>query len=62
MWIMRNKSESFLELLEYFFLVYLHTARGLSVSTIKSYKAVFRLLIDYLFTKKGIKAGHISVD
>ena len=57
---MRNKSVSFLEILEYYFKIYLPTAKGLADSTIKSYKVVFRLFIEYLFSKKGIKAGEIS--
>ena len=57
---MRNKSVSFLEMLEYYFKIYLPTAKGLADSTIKSYKTVFRLFIEYLFSKKGIKAGQIS--
>lgn len=54
---MRNKSVSFLEMLEYYFRIYLPTAKGLADSTIKSYKTVFRLFIEYLFSKKGIKVS-----
>ena len=46
--MMRNKKESFVELLKYYFESYLPITRGLSEKTITSYKATFRLLIEYL--------------
>lgn len=56
---MRHKKDSFLDLLEYYFGTYLPTAKGLSLSTITSYKAVFRILIEFMYSEKGISASQI---
>ena len=39
---MKNKKNSFMDHLEYYFNIYLPTVKGLSKSTIVSYKAMFR--------------------
>lgn len=57
---MRRKSPEFLDLLEKFFYEYMPHSAGLSANTIKSYKYAFRLLIEYLFDVKGIKASEIT--
>lgn len=59
---MRRKSNTFLDLLEYYVNIYLPTSRGLSVSTITSYKAVFRILMEFMYSKKGISASQICFD
>lgn len=55
---MENKS-SFLNLLNDFVNNYLPFAVGASVNTIKSYKYAFRLLIEFMFSKKGINADKL---
>jgi len=55
---MENKS-SFLNLLNDFVNNYLPFAVGASVNTIKSYKYAFRLLIEFMFSKKGIVADKL---
>lgn len=57
---MRRKNDSFLDHLEYYFDTYLPTAKGLARSTIVSYKATFRLLVEFMYTVKGISADDIS--
>jgi len=44
----------FLPILSEFFSEYLPTTKGLSANTIRSYKNVFRLLLEYLRIKKGL--------
>ena len=58
--MMRNKKESFVELLQYYFESYLPITRGLSEKTITSYKATFRLLIEYLCDEKQIPAHKVT--
>ena len=53
---MKNKKVSFMDHLEYYFNVYLPTVKGLAQSTIVSYKATFRILMEFLYTVKGIPA------
>lgn len=59
---MRNKKDSFLELLEYYFNTYLPVAKGLSQSTITSYKSTFRILMEFMYTVKGITSDQIRFD
>lgn len=59
---MKNKSFSFLELLNSFIMEYLPNAVGVSQNTIKSYKAAFRLLLKYMYHEKGISADQISFE
>lgn len=57
---MRNKRESFVELLQYYFESYLPITKGLSEKTIISYKATFRLLLEYLCDEKQILAHKVT--
>jgi len=50
---MANKSY-FLPALSEFFSIYLPKTKGLSANTIRSYKQVFRLLLEYIHTKHGL--------
>lgn len=58
----RKKASSFLTLLESYFSTYLPTAKGLSPATIKSYKTAFRVLLEFMYSEKGISAGEIRFD
>lgn len=53
---MKRKKDKFFELLEDYFNTYLPVAKGLASTTIVSYKATFRLLIEYMFVVKNISA------
>lgn len=46
---MRHKNDSFMNQLERYFNTYLPTVKGLSQSTINSYKATFRILMEFLY-------------
>lgn len=59
---MAYKKETFLNLLEYYFVTYLPTVRGLSTSTVVSYKATFRILMEFLYTKKGISSDKVTLE
>ncbi len=59
---MRHKNVSFLDHLENYFSTYLPTAKGLSQATIDSYKATFRLLMEFLFREKGISSDKVNFD
>ncbi len=58
----RKNTSAFLLLLESYFNAYLPTAKGLSPTTIKSYKTAFRVLLEFLYSKKGINAGEIKFE
>lgn len=58
----RKKASSFLSLLENWFGTYLPTAKGLSPATIKSYKTAFRVLLEFMYSEKGINAGEIKFE
>src|SRR5699024_3473671 len=58
-WTMKHKKNSFLDLLEAYFNTYLPVAKGLSTATVTSYKATFRILIEFMYTVKGIPAEKI---
>jgi len=55
-------STVFLRILNDYINSYLKYAKGLSDNTVKSYKYAFRLLIEYMYTKKGIAAENITFD
>lgn len=55
-----NESSTFLEMLEAFINSYLPTGLNASPNTVKSYKYAFRLLIEYMYSEKGIRADRIS--
>ena len=57
---MKNKKVSFMDHLECYFNIYLPTVKGLSQSTIVSYKATFRILMEFLYTVKGIPADMVE--
>lgn len=59
---MKRKKESFLDLLEYYFNTYLPVAKGLSKATIMSYKATFRLLMEFMCTVKSISSDKIRFE
>lgn len=59
---MKRKKESFLDLLEYYFNTYLPVAKGLSRSTIISYKATFRLLMEFMYTVKSVPSDKVNFD
>lgn len=56
---MKTRSPVFLELLESYFCHHLPVSMGVSENTIKSYKYAFRLLFEYLYTKRSITADNI---
>lgn len=58
----RKNASSFLSLLESYFGTYLPTAKGLSPATIKSYKTAFRVLLEFMYSEKGINAGEIRFE
>lgn len=57
---MKNKKVSFMDHLECYFNIYLPTVKGLSQSTIVSYKATFRILMEFLYTVKGIPSDMVE--
>ena len=57
---MKNKKISFMNHLECYFNTYLPTVKGLSQSTIVSYKATFRILMEFLYTVKGIPSDKVE--
>ena len=59
---MKCKKNTFLDLLEYYFNIYLPVAKGLSNATIKSYKATFRLLIEFMYSTKSVTADKINFE
>ena len=59
---MRRKKDSFLDILEYYFNTYPPVAKGLSSATITSYKATFRLLMEFLYTKKGVASDKLTFE
>jgi site-specific recombinase XerD len=54
-----SKPSNFLKLLDDFINNYLPFSVGLSLNTVTSYKYAFRLLIEFMFAKKGIPADKI---
>ena len=57
---MKTKEPTFLELLESFFAEHMPLTAGFSDNTIRLYKATFRLLMRFLYEKKGIEAERIT--
>lgn len=56
---MKRKKDKFYSLLESYFNSYLPVAKGLSDATITSYKAAFRLLLEFLLTRKNIQPEEV---
>ena len=59
---MGRKKETFLDSLEYYFNTYLPVAKGLSESTIESYKATFRILMEFMYTVKATPSDKICFE
>ena len=58
----RKNTSSFLLLLQSYFSTFLPIAKGLSPATIKSYKTAFRVLLEFMYSKKSINAGEIRFE
>ena len=61
---MRKKKDgnTFLKHLEHFVNVYMTDCKGLSYNTVVSYKATFRILIQFFYEKKGTAASDIAFE
>ena len=59
---MRRKKDSFLGLLEYYFNTYLPVAKGLSEATITSYKATFRIFMEFMYTVKSTPSNKVCFE
>lgn len=59
---MKNKPSGFLELLNSYISSYLPCSIGSSPNTVKSYKFAFRLLLEFMYNKKGIQADDITFE
>ena len=57
---MGRKKDPFLDHLEHYFDTYLPTVKGLSEATILSYKAAFRILMEFMYTVKGVPADKVD--
>ena len=57
---MKQKSPGFLDLLETFFTEYMPHSAGLSINTLKNYKCTVRMLMEYLYSEKGISSDDIT--
>ena len=57
---MKRKDHSFLNHLEYYLGTYLPTVKGLSRTTINSYKATFRIFIEFMFSMKDVPADQVD--
>ena len=51
-----------MNLLEYYYNTYLPVAKGLSENTITSYKATFRILMEFMYTVKSIPSDKVSFE
>lgn len=54
-----KRKDKFYDLLESYFSSYLPIAKGLSDATVTSYKTTFRLLFEFLITRKNVSAEEI---
>ena len=59
---MKRKNISFMDHLERYFNAYRPMIKGLSSSTLDSYKATFRLLMEFLYTEKSISSDKVGFD
>lgn len=57
-----NKPSKFLELLDNFITNYMPCSVGASPNTVTSYKYAFRLLLEFMYSKKGISADKIAFE
>lgn len=59
---MRRKKNTFIDLLENYFSTYIPVSKGLSPSTLESYKATFRILMEFMHTVKGVSPEKVSFE
>ncbi len=57
-----NEPSKFLELLDSFITNYMPCSVGASPNTVTSYKYAFRLLLEFMYSKKGIPADKIAFE
>lgn len=57
-----DKPSKFLELLDSFITSYMPCSVGASPNTVTSYKYAFRLLLEFMYSKKGIPADKIAFE
>lgn len=57
-----NKPSKFLELLDRFITNYMPCSVGASPNTVTSYKYAFRLLLEFMYSKKGIPADKVTFE
>jgi integrase/recombinase XerD len=57
-----NKPSKFLELLDRFITSYMPCSVGASPNTVTSYKYAFRLLLEFMYTKKGLAADKVTFE
>ena len=57
-----NEPSKFLELLNSYINNYMPYSIGASRNTVRSYKYAFRLLIEFMYTEKGVEADRITFD
>ncbi len=57
-----NKSSKFLKLLDEFITSYMPFSVGASPHTVTSYKYAFRLLLEFMYSRKGISADKITFE
>ncbi len=57
-----NEPSKFLELLDSFITNYMTCSVGASPNTVTSYKYAFRLLLEFMYSKKGISADKIAFE
>ncbi len=59
---MKHKKDSFLDPLENYFDTYLPVAKRLSAATITSYKAAFRILMEFMYIVKATPSNKINFE
>ena len=59
---MKRKHDLLMNHLEHYFSTYLPMGKGLSQSTINSYKATFRLLLEFLYKEKNLSSDSVDFD
>lgn len=59
---MAHRKESFIDMLEDYFENYLPKVKGLSKATALSYKTSFRLLMEYMYSCRGISSDQLAYD
>ena len=59
---MARRKETFIDLLQQYFGAHLPVSRGLSAATIRSYKAAFRLLLEFMWKERRIRAEQVDLE